>query len=540
MTLRLRFKVARQPQEAQAVEIFSSVLNGRGPKPGSLGASLVIHALVVLLTVFVSHHLARDPKTTLDLSKYDVQWIRLRLDEPLYFNAKKTSDGNASSARPAPAGKPAAEHAANTAVLPSALTRPALPRRLELPAPQQAARNAAVVIQPELRPELPPPATLPPMALWARRDPEPQRPTLAAEVIPGRAEAASERPKLAAPPALAAPNKETAVADRNVSLPRPDTSIPALPLRNSATMPVRLRDAQESQAASFDSTAGQPVNVIAIAREWQNTRTVDLAKGAQNIPAADTGEGPAAAASDGRPGTRPAAVRGSLGSNSDDRSPQSGQDARGPGGSPGSRNTSGTAGAPVSTDGPAMRTATAGPGSMTATTVGSPPARAAGTPPPTRIDHPVKGNFDVVVMQSATRDDLLALGETLSGSPVYSVYLRVGDRKEWLMEYCVPVAQQAQSSPYQLNLDDGGTIAAPYPITTVIPGGLAEQAFPNHIVLRGFLTAAGNLRGVKSPDSRNPLLEELLAFLSQWQFRPAQRNQQPIDVEILLVIPARG
>jgi hypothetical protein len=108
------------------------------------------------------------------------------------------------------------------------------------------------------------------------------------------------------------------------------------------------------------------------------------------------------------------------------------------------------------------------------------------------------------------------------------------------MEYCVPVAQQAQASPYQLNLDDGGTIAAPYPITTVIPGGLAEQVFPNHIVLRGFLTAAGNLRGVKSPDSRNPLLEELLAFLSQWQFRPAQRNQQPIDVEILLVIPARG
>ena len=257
MTLRLRFKVARQPQEAQAVEIFSSVLNGRGPKPGSLGASLVIHALVVLLTVFVSHHLAQDPGTILDLSKYDVQMIRLRLDEPLYFNAKKTSDGNASSARPAPAGKPVAEHTANAAALPSALTRPALPRRLELPAPQpqQAPRNAAVVIQPELRPELPPPATLPPMALWARRDPEPQRPRPAAEVIPGRAEAASEPPKLAAPPSPAVPNKETAVADRNVSLPRQDTSIPALPLRNSATMPVRLRDAQESQAASFDSAA---------------------------------------------------------------------------------------------------------------------------------------------------------------------------------------------------------------------------------------------------------------------------------------------
>ena len=33
---------------------------------------------------------------------------------------------------------------------------------------------------------------------------------------------------------------------------------------------------------------------------------------------------------------------------------------------------------------------------------------------------------------------------------------------------------------------------------------------------------------------------EILALLNEWQFRPASRDKKAIDVEILLVIPARS
>jgi len=44
----------------------------------------------------------------------------------------------------------------------------------------------------------------------------------------------------------------------------------------------------------------------------------------------------------------------------------------------------------------------------------------------------------VVILQSVSRDDLPDVGGALSGNPVYTVYLKVGDEREWLLEYCIP------------------------------------------------------------------------------------------------------
>jgi hypothetical protein len=130
------------------------------------------------------------------------------------------------------------------------------------------------------------------------------------------------------------------------------------------------------------------------------------------------------------------------------------------------------------------------------------------------------------------------LGGILSGNPVYSVYLRVGDQKEWLLEYCVPAREVAQNNPYQINLDEAGTITPPYPISTVIPTNLLGQQIGKNIVVHGYLTAAGSFQNIKSRDN-HPFLPQLLTLLNQWQFRPALRNKKPIDVEIVLVIPPR-
>jgi len=158
----------------------------------------------------------------------------------------------------------------------------------------------------------------------------------------------------------------------------------------------------------------------------------------------------------------------------------------------------------------------------------------------TRINHPIGGNFDVVIMQSATRDELPDLGVILSGNPIYTVYLKVGDRKEWLLEYCIPVKESAQNNSYQITVEDPGVITPPYPIATAVPNSLLGQQITKNIVLHGLLTAAGDLRVSKSSETGNPFVAQLLALLGEWRFRPALRNKKAIDVEVLLVIPPRG
>ena len=157
-----------------------------------------------------------------------------------------------------------------------------------------------------------------------------------------------------------------------------------------------------------------------------------------------------------------------------------------------------------------------------------------------RIQHPANGNFDVVITQSLVRDDLPDLSRMLSGSPVYTVYLSVGDLKDWLLEYCLPARENRQVSPYQIDVDDAGSVTPPYPIATVIPDSIRAQQTAKPIVLRGLLTAAGNVQVASLPDTGNSLMYQLVALVSQWQFRPALRNNKPIDVEVLLVIPPRA
>jgi hypothetical protein len=156
-----------------------------------------------------------------------------------------------------------------------------------------------------------------------------------------------------------------------------------------------------------------------------------------------------------------------------------------------------------------------------------------------RVAHPVNGNFDVVILQSVSRDDLPDVGGTLSGNPVYTVYLKVGDEREWLLEYCIP-SNVTRTSPYQVNIDDSGAVSAPYPVTTVIPKNVVELPHPKHIVLHGLLSAAGVFREITGPDAESPLVREVLPLLREWQFRPALRDRVPVEVEVLLIIPARS
>jgi hypothetical protein len=462
------------------------------------------------------------------------------------------------------------------------------------------AKDAPVILQPDFHPQLvPPPANLPPLAFWARQNLDHPKPPPRKFVTPGRAEAPSAPPKLAAPPVIDVPNRELTASDINISLPASQAPAPRLPVPNSATMPVRLNDAHESQAATFDRLSGQAANVLALAKERQDVKDVEIPRGLQNIPKTQPGDrDTAGTAADGAatPATRtvtPGPNANKPGSGAGSPSPKSNTAANTPG-APGQNQKSAqanpahrsdqagqssqstTAAAPAapsparqdpnaaasgrnavattratetaaSSTPPARTAASSGSSANADASPASAPPEGANAPrrsPPrpdvTRIDHPSNGSFDVVVMQSAARDDLPDVGGILTGTPVYTVYLPVGDRREWLLEYCVPGGDVAQANPYQINIDDASPVTPPYPVSTSIPTSFLGQPIPKQIVLHGFLTAAGILRNVKAPDANNVLAGQILALLSEWQFRPALRNKKPIDIEILLVIPPRG
>jgi len=391
------------PDPATEFRLFHSLELERPSKFWSMLGSLGGHLLVVAAVTVLSQHMSWLGYEEIDWSRYRVEPapIRLRLSAPLIFAAN----------RPAPAPKPRhttpAERAqASASPAPAAAPAkpgPSVPRRLELPVPRAAAQNAPIIIQPDFLPQAaPPPQALPPLAFWARQTPErPKQPPR--EVVPGRTEAPSPAPKLAAPPVSAIPNRETMIADINVSMPpTPVPQTPALLLENSATTPVRLREATESKGASLESAAGQAANILALGTERRDIRNVEIARGLQNIPNLTTGDS-AGTAGDHNAATGTPAGRGSAAAsenpstttasaNSAGASPRPGATGGGRGGVNTSSNIETASGSP------APNSATVSTNSSdhngTAFTPGVTVTRPIAPPEVTRIEHPTNGNFD--------------------------------------------------------------------------------------------------------------------------------------------------
>jgi len=260
-------------------------------------------------------------------------------------------------------------------------------------------KEAPVVIQPEPRVQATRPIQpMPSLAFWARQvidlpKPAPPKQT----VFPGRTEAASAPPKLGAPsPVAAVPNREQVVKDINAALPQKEAPIaPALPLPDSATMPVRLRDVLEPQAASFDPLLGQAANILAIGTERQDVRDVEIPRGLQNIPRSAGLD--ADVVGNGRT-TPPSRKTGQDSIEPNRGSPAIGANQTEAAGThglvPGKSTVSGSAAAANASTAPS-----AGIGELSADKTGMPSTSSRPVRPPEvlHIQHPSNGSFDVVM-----------------------------------------------------------------------------------------------------------------------------------------------
>jgi hypothetical protein len=454
----------------------------------------------------------------------------LQVPDVIYYEAPRDLTAN-SNRRPAPKsvkGPNALRAPSAVASVPDAgRSAMALPKNLELPAIKAAETASAAVLQPEVlpKPVLRPP-TLPPLAFWARQEaPKPRRDEVR---VPGRTEEATLQPVLAAPPVLAVPNKELNLGDRNVAT-TPSVASASLPVAPSATAPVR-DSSSDPRNGTYDRAAGQYANVISLSAEPIRPGEV------VNVPPGSTGlrsQGGGAGQLEGRNGEsaepgaglqkRPGAGAEATGVSSGGSS-QEGRSTRMSAGGPAAAAQSGSP-----TPGALANNATKGPSPGT--------AAAGGSDAFTRIMHPPNGNFDVVVTQSTVGGDLPGIPTRLSGSPVYTVYLRVGDVKEWVLAFCLPAAKPTQNSRYEVYIEDSAPLSAPYPIRTTIPQAMIGQPRSAALVFRGTLTAEGAFRNLE-PSEPGSTSSRIAAALAEWQFRPARKNNSATEIQVALIIPA--
>jgi hypothetical protein len=500
----LRLVVGLRPDVDE--RILSDVFVPRRAAWRGVAASLALHVLLVMAAPWIVV-----VAEWLDLNQNSVkprftfrQPLRIQLPDRMYYTASRKPS-------PSPPAEPRLPEPARRSVSKPAVQKPAIPtpvreaanppRKFELPVSPAKPKAEPLVLQPpQQSAELA--ARLPQVMFWARETPRLQAPAAKPFVRPGRVEAAAPRPDLAAPPRLDAPNQEPRISDLNIASALASVPHPALVLPpSSATIPVRLLDQPpgELRSGSIEGTAGDPANLIVLSSDPLPPNRVMTVPGGNNL--------------------------GSL--------PE-------PGNGTGSGTGTGAASEPAVT----AKASGAGTGAGDGTDAGFGDLREGGQLEallpsiPIRMIRPANGDFDLVIVQSSLPDLMPKTTGMLSGQPVYSVYLHLGAGKDWILQYCEPHSKaNFQRTKNIVNLADAYSIDAPFPRLMVAPD-LEALDLKSYTIIHGTLSAAGQLSDLtlKTGPEKSPL-RAILPLLQQWEFRPATKNGQPVEVEVLFAIP---
>jgi hypothetical protein len=154
-------------------------------------------------------------------------------------------------------------------------------------------------------------------------------------------------------------------------------------------------------------------------------------------------------------------------------------------------------------------------------------------PGTTRIALPKDGKFGAVVLASAESSPYPETESALNGKLIRTVYLQMGLRKSWILQYCQPngVEHKAGIEPGTAPLD------APWPFLMIRPNELSTTD-TDYIVVHGIVTAEGRFDQLALVFPEDLSHKDLLmSSLKRWQFRPASQAGQKEAVEVLLIIP---
>jgi hypothetical protein len=340
-------------------------------------------------------------------------------------------------------------------------------------------------------------------------------------------------PAAPTPQLLTLPNAETHVAD--IMLSSTAFTTPHLVLPPSTTVPYKLDhptlDAQIVETSSPTKQAPTPTRLLAIS-------DLQVVKGTIAIPQSENE-------------VQKTAAKGSLTSGEENNSPGTGAGYQAglsvlraalAGSGTNGRQTNSPSVADSSTSSQvALQIASAGHGRKQgthglATTADSPAARAVADSGSgnqisfTHLSKPKTGQFGAILMGDSPEQDFPETADLWVGRNVFTVYVNVGTRNSWILQYSLPKS----ATPAQMQ----GKLNAPYPYDLLRPNFSSSALNADDLLVHGFIDADGKLNhlSVEFPPDFT-LAKLVMKALAQWQFRPATLNGSPTVVEILLIIP---
>jgi hypothetical protein len=148
----------------------------------------------------------------------------------------------------------------------------------------------------------------------------------------------------------------------------------------------------------------------------------------------------------------------------------------------------------------------------------------------TVVVQPPDGKFAAVIQGSPDSLHYPESAGVLGGKIVYTVYLRVGLRKNWILQYTLPKDARAVTGT------SGTPIEPPWPLLIMRPDELTAR--PIYIIVHGKITVAGAFDQLSLVFPHEFEKQDvLLKSLEQWKFRPALRDGEPAAIDVLLIIP---
>jgi hypothetical protein len=159
---------------------------------------------------------------------------------------------------------------------------------------------------------------------------------------------------------------------------------------------------------------------------------------------------------------------------------------------------------------------------------------------------PVPRKLHGIILVSNSLSTLPEAVGVLSGNPVYTVYVEVPDSpRKWILQFCAPRSQGSMEFTGEIvQVLSRKSMDPPYAVhrepikLDIIPTIERLSQLPPRVVAYATVDAEGNLHNVRIIRGADPDTDNLvLASLRSWEFVPAFRDGQPVEVEALFGIP---
>jgi hypothetical protein len=470
--------------------------------------SLLLHAAVISV-LFLAFHAPHGRAPQRIPRRYTVQFIRLQpppvrqaLAAPV-LAARSSHDGMKAASSESQAFGPADIH-----------------RRFKLPVSSKFSPARQTLVQLDAPPKLVMnEIAVPDLLLWSPREAPPPRKRL---IPPPPRDVPKPAQNVLAPPKLDVPNQEIKIADLRFSAP-PVSELPKLAAPPATTSPLKIQGPEEGaqlpQTVSTSSSQQTAAHIISLSNLPLHADSVVAVLPANQIAASGGNEGNGAGQAGGASESAAGRETGSAAS-----------EAKGTG--------AGAEGNALATDATGNATQglarSSGPGGFGSSHSGV--RDELNMAAIHKLTLPKDGKFGVVVLGSSASEAYPDSVGLMTGKVIYTVYLKVGLRKNWILQYCLPGAIEQTFSAK----GSATPLDPPWPFLMLRPD-LPTGSGADALMVRGFVNVEGRFEKLALVlPGGFPQKELLLASLRKWEFRPAKRDQQPIAVEVLLIIPGEA